>query len=520
MMMLAPCRSPLIALLCLTLASLGTAVAKDSVYSDSTVVIYNKNFPGSDVVASHYVTQRSINSNNRIALDCPPTEEISREQYRDTIEAPLREIFQKKGWWQVEELGNTKRVVKNAIHVVVLAHGIPLKIKDPIQENTSKQHTDAASVDSELTMLADYRERFVGWQPNPYFRKDVAFGDAALTGLMLVGRLDGPDVASCRRLIDDASKVERVGLWGRAYVDLAQKTDGGYKQGEDWLTSIIAQCDRDGIATVLNTQKAAFPTHYPMEDAALYFGWYTRNANGPFLNPEFQLKKGAVACHIHSYSAMTIRSDAKEWVGPLVSKGACGVLGNVYEPFLGATTHLDLFLRRLLDGYTLAEAAYMSTPYLSWMSVVVGDPLYRPFDGFRTYEPQFFRSDSDLHAKTYHVANKLWADEPHTLTEKLKNASTKHRTGFYLEAQAARLHAGHMYNRAATLYHQAKARYLQPIDQLRVGLQLVDLELSRNNKAQAVGLLRGMQSEFSELPEVKAVTAMINQLDPPGPSGS
>jgi tetratricopeptide (TPR) repeat protein len=43
------------------------------------------------------------------------------------------------------------------------------------------------------------------------------------------------------------------------------------------------------------------------------------------------------------------------------------------------TGHLDIFNDRLLHGFTLAESAYMAMRALSWMTVVVGDPLYRPY---------------------------------------------------------------------------------------------------------------------------------------------
>ena len=54
-------------------------------------------------------------------------------------------------------------------------------------------------------------------------------------------------------------------------------------------------------------------------------------------------------------------------------------VGNVYEPFLGACHRFDIFVDRLLDGYTVAEASWMSMPVLSWQGVVFGDPLYRPY---------------------------------------------------------------------------------------------------------------------------------------------
>ena len=259
-----------------------------------------------------------------------------------------------------------------------------------------------------------------------------------------------------------------------------------------------------------------------MKDAALYFGWYARNANGPFSDPEFQLKKGAVACHIHSFSGLTLRRDKAEWVGPLVKHGAAGVLGNVYEPFLNGTTHLDVFVKRLLDGYTMVEAAYMATPYVSWMSIVVGDPLYRPFDGFRTYEPQFYRKDDNLHAKTFHVATKLWGKKKASYEVKLENATKLHKTGYYLEALAARERTANALNEAGNLLRQAKKHYFDPIDQLRVDLEIVDLERQRNNKTKAKSLLKEMKSDpnYKGMTELKAVDALLNQLDPPGPSGS
>lgn len=508
----------------LLMASIGASLGKESAYSRSTIVIYNKNFPGSDTVAKDYITRRSIPSGNLVALDCPLDEEVDRVDYRETIELPLRRLFDKNEWWTVTEIGDQRRVSDNQIHVLVLIHGMPLKIRPEKAAVTEadKMQSDGASVDSELALLGYFNDSLSGWHSNPYFRKEVAFGDAELPELLLVGRVDGPNVASCRRMINDASEVERTGLWGRAYVDLAQKIEPGHKLGEDWLHTIITQCDRDGIPVVVDANPAAFPAYYPMDQAALYFGWYERTANGPFANPEFQLKKGAVACHIHSYSALTVRSRSAEWVGPLVDKGAAGVLGNVYEPFLQGSTHLDLFFKRLLEGYTLTEAAYMATPYLSWMSVVVGDPLYRPFDGFRTYEPQFFRKDEDLRYKTYHVATELWGNEEFKYESKLDNATKQHKTGFYYEALAGRQRNSDSLNRAISLLQSAKERYLAAEDRLRVDLQMVEVERLRNNKSQALSLLREMKSlpDYADLPGLKAVTALLNQLDPPGPSGS
>jgi hypothetical protein len=118
---------------------------------------------------------------------------------------------------------------------------------------------------------------------------------------------------------------------------------------------------------------------WPLPDTAFYFGWYASDVAGAMKSASFRFKRGAVACHIHSYSAGALRAPDRGWVGPLLAHGAAVALGNVYEPYLPLTAQPDRFVERLLNGFTVAEAAWGATPVLSWMSVVVGDPLYRPF---------------------------------------------------------------------------------------------------------------------------------------------
>jgi hypothetical protein len=116
-----------------------------------------------------------------------------------------------------------------------------------------------------------------------------------------------------------------------------------------------------------------------MTDAILYFGWYASQPAGVLSDPQFHFRPGAIAVHIHSFSASTIRQPDKFWVGPLIRHGAAATLGNVYEPFLQLTPMLDLFYDRLVNGLTFAESAYGSLRVISWMTTIVGDPLYRPF---------------------------------------------------------------------------------------------------------------------------------------------
>jgi hypothetical protein len=111
----------------------------------------------------------------------------------------------------------------------------------------------------------------------------------------------------------------------------------------------------------------------------LYFGWYAGDLSGPPALPGFQFPAGAIALHIHSYSASSLRSATAGWTAPLVSRGVTATMGNVFEPYLNLTHRPDLLLRALARGASLGEAALYSLPALSWQTVLVGDPLYRPF---------------------------------------------------------------------------------------------------------------------------------------------
>lgn len=92
--------------------------------------------------------------------------------------------------------------------------------------------------------------------------------------------------------------------------------------------------------------------------------------------------------HLHSFSASEFRTPGRGWSSALLEKGADVTVGNVYEPFLGASHRFDVFVDRLLDGYTVAEASWMSMSVVSWQGVVFGDPLYRPYARMKSMDVQ------------------------------------------------------------------------------------------------------------------------------------
>ena len=334
----------------------------------ATLVVFNPDFPESQELANYYAGKRSITADHVIGLKCATTEAITREGFDEQLRLPLQKLFAERHWWEAS----------SRMFIVALMHGIPSKINRK-QDNPKASQEDEASVDSELALLGAPPPRLAGALPNAYFGKTERFNVfSKAEGMLLVCRLDAASPATVRRMIDDAVSTEQTGLLGRGVIDLALKK-GAYDEGDEWLRRSAKTYRDNGIPVYVDRYEPVLREDWPLPDTALYFGWYTGQIAGALKSPSFQFKKGAVACHLHSFSASTIRTATDAWVGPILEHGAAATMGNVWEPYLTLTIHFDVLNERLLQGYTLAEAAWCATPGLSWQNVVLGDPLYRPF---------------------------------------------------------------------------------------------------------------------------------------------
>ncbi|HMP96449.1 MAG TPA: TIGR03790 family protein [Kiritimatiellia bacterium] len=366
-----------------------------------TVVIANQNHPASLALARHYMHVRGIPETHLCVLDLPTGETMARRQYerrlRDPLLAFLREqdlIEQVKR--EDEGLGphdSGWRTVRHRVRYVVSMMGVPLRIAEtrPFLLATLSRlieepfQRDAAAVDSELALVLWDAYEIKGFQGNPQYNL-VGWSRAERQPrpILMAARLDGPDADTVRRMMDDTMFAERYGLYGRAYIDTRNLRDPDYLIGDFWLREAGERWRRYGMDVVIDRQEDLFPEYFPMEDVALYFGWYAEHVAGPFLRPGFRFRTGAVAYHLHSTSAETVRRTDRFWAGPLLAAGAAAVMGSVYEPYLLYTPDLQVFADRLASGFTLGESAYLAQRALSWQNTVIGDPLYRPF----AYQPE------------------------------------------------------------------------------------------------------------------------------------
>jgi uncharacterized protein (TIGR03790 family) len=380
-----------VAVLCLAfVAWLPAAVPESSApEGQRVVVVANSADPDSCALAEYYAAARGIPAGNIVALPLPTAETVKWPEFVSTLLNPLFAELVARGWIEAfpsqlaDEFGRRRAtILGHRISYLVLMRGVPLRIEEnpawhpartPAGLNANLACNQAA-VDAELALLAVSGTPLLAYVPNPLYRQRRAAGPLA-DAVVRVARLDGPTPAAVRAMIDSALAGERQGLAGRAYVDLG----GPHPAGNTWLESVARQLDEAGFETDVERTSATFGPLARFDAPALYFGWYAWNVDGPFTVPGFRFPPGAVAVHIHSYSAQSLRTDSQHWCGPLVARGVAGTVGNVFEPYLEATHHLDLLVESLLRGDTLGAAAYYALPGLSWQDVVIGDPLYRPF---------------------------------------------------------------------------------------------------------------------------------------------
>ena len=329
----------------------------------------------------------------------------------------------------------------------------------------------------------------------------------------------GPSDAIVRQMIDDAIETEKTGLWGFAYVDSRNITEGGLAEGDRWLLHIVDDAQKHGIPVIHDNGPDLFPEGYPMRYAAFYYGWYADQVTGPFVRPDFRFTKGAIACHIHSFSASTIRDANKDWVGPLLAHGAAAALGNVYEPFLSLTANLDIFHERLEDGFTFAESAYASVKVVSWMNTFVGDPLYRPF---KIVEDNPNRLPKPLSEWAAYRNGALVAVKREPITSEkilLKSARDMH-SGIIFESLGLLQANQRNFLGALDSFQQARVYYTDSEDIIRSALHEISILRAMGKNPDAHKVAQKMLSVYPSSPAAALLQKIDAELTAPTPVGT
>ena len=379
--------SALRALLALPILLL-TAAGAGAQTAANVLLVVNQGSPDSVKIGEHYARVRSIPAEQVVQLNFPVGEVITRAAYQQFIEQPLSTWFH-------------KHAAHDRILYIVLTKGLPLRV-----DGTMGRTGTTSSVDSELTLL--YRRMTgvtaapQGQIDNPYYLGAEPVAKATRFShrehdIFLVTRLDGFTTADVIGMIDRGLKAAPAGQ-----IVLDQKAELPPAPAETWLKNAAVALNGQGFGeqTILETTTRPFSGTEPV------IGYYSWGSNDPALRARttpLNFAPGAIAAMFLSSDARTFQEPPLQWIsgdsrdpqrvyagssqaltGDLIRSGVSGAAGYVAEPFGDGAVRHELLFPAYVAGFNLAEAFYLATPYLSWQSIVVGDPLCSPFAARRT----------------------------------------------------------------------------------------------------------------------------------------
>jgi uncharacterized protein (TIGR03790 family) len=336
---------------------------------ENVLVVVNRNSPLSRQIAEYYVPRRHIPPANVCRLSAKLDEEISRDEFDKQIAQPIGEFLR------------AGRLTEKILYIVTTS-GVPLRI-----QGSGGQLAEQASVDSELTLLyADLRGKphaLPAGIANPVFGKMGAVFRHPDFPIYLVTRLAGYDLQDVKGIIDRGLRARNR---GKFVIDLKANDS---TPGNKWLRDAVRALPRERVvldetASVLSNEA----------DVIAYASWGSNDPDRKQRHLGFRWLPGAIMTEYVSTNGRTFTRPPESWnigswdnqrdffagspqtlTADYIHDGATGASGHVYEPYLAYTPRPDILLPAYYRGRNLAESYYLAIPALSWMNIVIGDPL-------------------------------------------------------------------------------------------------------------------------------------------------
>jgi uncharacterized protein (TIGR03790 family) len=348
------------------------------------LVIHNTNSSDSLGVAQFYRTQRGIPTQNVCGVNFPDSDEVTEAQWLGAT--GVREAIR----------GCINTVGRTQVLYVVMSYQTPFRLR----RNSSAY----VSLDSYIADIWDVTSSAMFGGPAGNHRYYMSGAQSAgnlyepfltLAAYRLqsraqviysVWRLDAATRALAEGLVTKAITAEAAGLQtgggtvyldGR-YPDLNVRADFNNESADYELQQVQKMAVSAGLTVVRDTNDpqefGTAPAPLTAPNAMYYTGWYSLNN----YNDVFTWKTGAIGWHLDSSSATSPRS-GPSWVPNAIQRGITVTSGAINEPFLNGLPHTDVVFRHLAQGGNVGDAFLRATPWLRWMVMNVGDPLYRPF---------------------------------------------------------------------------------------------------------------------------------------------
>lgn len=367
-------------LLTVLMAASGLQAQAQNPLAPRVLVVFDRHVKDSLNVANHYLASRGIAKSNLCAVTPPETvTQLTWLQYVSAIKTPIEKCLNLVG--------------PNQVLYIVLSYVRPFSILG--------QNGKVYALDQ---YVADIWDEYSTTDANPYpkqthpyfavnraqvdvYQRFLSFADyRAQPGALRiysVWRLDGATVALANGMVDKALSAETKGLSGQACFDrqfgaltgVSDTRYGAYDWDLHWAATLAAQAGFS-VTEDQNSQEFGTPPAPNCPNAAIYAGWYSLN----HYNDAFTWNTGAIGFHLDSLSAMDPRGGTN-WSANAIQKGITITSGAVSEPYLTALSHPDGVFLHLFRGGNVGDAFLRNTRWLKWMTVNIGDPLYRPFPG-------------------------------------------------------------------------------------------------------------------------------------------
>ena len=337
--------------------------------ADNVLVVVNHSSPVSEQIAGYYVAKRHIPAANVCRLNVPGAEDISRDDYQTRIADPVAACLR------------STHSEERILYIVTTA-GLPLRVDG----HGGGLMAETSSVDSELALLYSDMHGHAHAAPsgvrNPFFGKINAPFRHPEFPMYLVTRLAGYDVADVKSLIDRSLVARNSGMF---VIDLRASDD---TPGNRWLLRAAAQLPKNRV--IVDQSSSVL---YDEANVIGYASWGSNDPDRKRRHLGFHWLPGAIMTEYVSTDGRTFRQPPDDWnfalgnakgafggssqnlTADYIHDGVTGASGHVAEPYLQFTPRPDILLPAYYRGRNLAESYYLSIPALSWMNIVIGDPL-------------------------------------------------------------------------------------------------------------------------------------------------
>jgi len=350
----------------------------------NVLVVVNDASETSRTIAEYYARKRAVPATNICHITTSTEDTIERLDFDRQVQGPTGRC--------IAAMSGQDRIL-----YIVLTKGVPIRI----QGTSSGREGTVSSVDSELTLL--YRRQLgvntpiAGPLPNPYFAANLPVNEHARpftherADIFLVTRLDGFTVEDVLGLVDRSVASQKE---GRILLDSRASWQAS---GNTWLKTAAETLKSIGLGDRVELDESS----RVLKNGESVLGYYSWGSNDPAIkdrNLNHHFVPGALAAMFVSSDARTFKEPPASWTlgetnnpqtyyagtpqsltGDLIRAGVTGTAGHVAEPFLDATIRPDILFPAYVTGANLAEAFYQAMPYLSWQTIVIGDPLCAPF---------------------------------------------------------------------------------------------------------------------------------------------